>query len=93
MLLSIYLVSFLPLLTVATLTPKSPRGAKEAKTKPDKFKSGPQSYSVFDRNLIVEKPTAKDILTNCRAYSSNTNMYNFDGLSLGYVTPVSDISI
>lgn len=71
-----------------TLTPKSPK-TKKNELKSDKVKSGPQSYSVFDRNLVVENPSYKDILINYQAYSKNVDNYNINGLVLGYITPVS----
>lgn len=74
---------------VATLTPKSPRGNKENKNKVDKVRLGPQNYTVFDKNFVTEAPTAKDILTNYQAFFRETDEYRFDGLVLGYVTPVS----
>lgn len=80
------LLSVLPSLCTATLTPKSKK--KEVHIKADKIKTGPQNYTVFDRNLIIENPTAKDIITNHQAYYADTEKRNFDGLVLGYVTPV-----
>lgn len=76
----------LPLLCQATLTPKSKR--KQVEVKEEKTKIGPQNYTVFDRNLIVENPPAKDILLNHQAYFENTKKRKFKGLVLGYVTPV-----
>lgn len=45
--------------------------------------------SVFDRNLVSENPSAKDILNNHQAYSSDTSKRSAEGMVLGYVTPVS----
>lgn len=73
----------------ATLTPKSPRGNKENKSKVDKVRLGPQNYTVFDKNFVTEAATAKDILANCQAFFRETDEYRFDGIVLGYVTPVS----
>lgn len=81
------LLCILPLFCIATLTPKSKN--REVKIKPEKVKSGPQNYSVFDRNLIVENPTAKEVVLNHQAYYADTKKRNFDGFVLGYVTPVS----
>lgn len=80
------LISVLPLFSIATLTPKSRR--KEVHVKTEKIKSGPQNYTVFDRNLIIENPAAKDIILNNQAYYADTGKRNFHGLVLGYVTPV-----
>lgn len=77
------LISILPLLCTATLTPKSKRTVKV-----EKIKSGPQNYTVFDRNLVSEDVTAKDVLLNHQAYFANTEKHNFNGLVLAYVTPV-----
>lgn len=71
---------------LATLTPKSKR--KEVNIKAETIKKGPQNYSVFDRNLIIENPTAKEIIVNNQAYYADTEKHNFNGLVLGYVTPV-----
>lgn len=73
----------------ATLTPKSPKTSKEPKSKLENVRLGPQSYTVFNRNLVTETPLAKDILTNNGAYFKETDQRNFDDLVLGYVTPVS----
>lgn len=50
---------------------------------------GPVAESVFDRNLVSENPSAKDILNNHQAYSSDTSKRSAEGMVLGYVTPVS----
>ncbi|XP_017782711.1 PREDICTED: chitinase domain-containing protein 1 [Nicrophorus vespilloides] len=67
-----------------TLTPKSPKN-KEKEEK-HKVRVGPQNYSVFDRNLIVENPTSNEIVANNQAYNKNVEK-RFKGLVLGYVTP------
>lgn len=74
----------------ATLTPKSPKGNKEPKS--DKFRLGPVNYTVFDHDLVTSAPSAKDILINNGAYFKETNQHSFDGIVLGYVTPVSCIT-
>ncbi|GLV39421.1 uncharacterized protein CBL_13300 [Carabus blaptoides fortunei] len=48
---------------------------------------GAVDNSVHDRNLIIENPSAKDILNNYQSYYTNTTKYNVDGIVLGYVTP------
>lgn len=51
--------------------------------------SGPVDQSVFDRNLVVTNPKAKDIIREHKAYNSNgTKTRNFNGTVLAYVTPV-----
>lgn len=51
-----------------TLTPNTPKRPKEKKIKPEKVRLGPQNYSVQDEGLVSEKVTAKDILTNYKAF-------------------------
>lgn len=70
----------------STLTPKSPKGGTDSKLKVEK---GPQNYSVFEKKLVTETPSSKDILIYNNGYSKNTKDYKFQGLVLGYVTPVS----
>lgn len=70
----------------STLTPKSPKGGTDSKLKTEK---GPQNYSVFEKKLVSETPSSRDILTYSNGYSKNTKDYRFQGLVLGYVTPVS----
>lgn len=70
----------------ATLTPSDVKG-KGKKVKELKVKQGPQPTSVFDRGLIQEEPSAKDILVESGAYYEETALKNFKGTVLGYVTP------
>lgn len=72
-----------------TLTPSDVKG-KGKKVKELKVKQGPQPSSVFDRGLIQEEPSAKDILVESGAYYEETALKNFKGTVLGYVTPVSE---
>lgn len=67
----------------------SPTKTKDKKIRD--VKRGPLDISVFDRNLISDKPNSKDILRENQAYFENTNVKNFNGSILGYVTPVSNI--
>lgn len=85
----VYIIYLSMCLVSATLTPKSPKGAKDSKAKTEKVRLGPQNYTVFDRNLVTEHPVAKNIISNCQAYFAKTSDYKLDGLVLGYVTPVS----
>ena len=50
-------------------------------------KSGPTDSSVFDKSLVSENLEAKDILENYNSYLKDTQLRNFDGDVLGYVTP------
>ncbi|EFA08676.1 chitinase domain-containing protein 1 [Tribolium castaneum] len=69
-----------------TLTPKSRKDKRD-----DKFfvhiKTGPQNITVFDRNLVTEAATPREVLQNYLAYFREIDNYQFDGLVLGYVTP------
>lgn len=60
-----------------------------SKNKKSSVRLGAVDNSVHDRNLIIENPSAKDILNNYKSYYTNTTKYNVDGIVLGYVTPVS----
>ncbi|XP_065088299.1 chitinase domain-containing protein 1-like [Ochlerotatus camptorhynchus] len=51
------------------------------------WKLGPQGTSVFDRGLIQEETSVKDILVESGAYYEETALKNFKGNVLGYVTP------
>lgn len=73
-----------------TLSPsnKSKKGSKTGKDKELKAKVGPQQYSVFDRNLIEDEPSARDILVESGSYYKDTENRLFNGTVLGYVTSV-----
>lgn len=71
----------------STLSPSN----KKSKTKELKVKSGPQDESVFDKDLIDEEPSSKDILIECNGYYKETNLRLFNSTILGYVTPVNQI--
>lgn len=73
----------------ATLSPKSPKGNK---VKTDKTKIGPQNYTVFSKNLVVEEPNAKDIINHHQGFFREVDEFSYPGLVLGYVTPVSQIN-
>lgn len=49
--------------------------------------SGPVSRSVFERDLLGERPTIKEILVEGGTYYENTTVRMFDGPTLGFVTP------
>lgn len=78
-----------------TLTPKNRGGKKkpDEKTKKKLAKpiKGPQKSTVFDKGLVVEDPSAKEILANYQAFFTETDDYNFKDMVLGYVTPVSTL--
>lgn len=93
MLLSSVSVLFLQLLYLgdATLTPKSPKSKKH--TSPGEVRLGPQNYTVFDLDLVVDPPEARDILENYAAFYKETDRYTTDGIVLGYVTPVYNLLV
>lgn len=71
----------------ATLTPKSRKNQKLLKS----YRSGPQNRTVYDRNLVTENTSPKEILNNNKAYFREVDNYNFEGQVLGYITPVMKI--
>lgn len=71
-----------------TLTPKSPKSNSKEKIKLEKTKTGPQNYSVLTKKFVSESPNSKDIIANHGAFFKEVDEYSFDGLVLGYVTPV-----
>lgn len=72
----------------ATLTPKSPKGNTKDKSKTEKIKTGPQSYTVFIKKFVTDTPNSKDIIINHGAFFKEVDEFSFPGLVLGYVTPV-----
>ncbi|XP_058450849.1 chitinase domain-containing protein 1 [Malaya genurostris] len=85
-LLSIVLALPLIELICCTLSPSDVKN-KNKKPKELKVKQGPQPSSVFERGLVQEEPSAKDILVENGAYYEETSLKNFKGTVLGYVTP------
>lgn len=81
-----FIFMFVKPLSKATLSPKSPRGNK---AKIEKAKIGPQNYTVFSKNLVVEEPHSKDIISHCQGFFKEVDEFSYPGLVLGYVTPVS----
>ncbi|CAH1967928.1 unnamed protein product [Acanthoscelides obtectus] len=87
---TVYVVCFLLCycniyLAKATLSPKNRVSKSEKKS--EKIKEGPQNYSVFDKGFVTEIESAKDIISNHKAFFKEVDDYKFDGLVLGYVTP------
>ncbi|KAK9720641.1 Glycosyl hydrolases family 18 [Popillia japonica] len=68
----------------STLTPKSPKSKKTEKVEDTPV--GPQDETVFDKKLVIDPPSAKDILNNYNSYSVDRTTYRTQK-SLGYVTP------
>ncbi|KAK6626443.1 hypothetical protein RUM44_008916 [Polyplax serrata] len=48
---------------------------------------GPQSDCVISRNLVTSEPKSKDIIVEHGTYHEKTDIRNFKGRILGYVTP------
>ncbi|XP_046993629.1 chitinase domain-containing protein 1 [Schistocerca americana] len=72
-------------LTVADCTLS--RSNQKVKSNQLKAAKGPVSTSVFERDLVVEDPKPKSVLSQYQAYYENTEKVNFKGRVLGYVTP------
>lgn len=68
----------------ATLTPKQ----RKSDNKFGNIKRGPQNITVFDRHLVSDSTSIREILQNYQGYFREIDHYQFDGLVLGYVTPV-----
>lgn len=88
------ITSVLIALVDSTLYPTDAKKKQKTKKKEKKdhlkLKSGPEDYSVFDKNLIQEEPNPDDILIHNAAYFKDTTYRRFtEGKTLGYVTPVS----
>ncbi|KAJ9589908.1 hypothetical protein L9F63_016969 [Diploptera punctata] len=69
----------------STLSHGDPK--KEKSKKEIKVKKGPVKNNVVDRGLVIEDPMPESILSEYQAYDVNTNLKQFDGEVLGYVTP------
>lgn len=72
-----------------TLSPSSKQKNKAKGVKEFKINEGPVAESVFDRGLISEEPSSKNIIVEGRTYYGDTSLRNFNGTVLGYVTPVN----
>lgn len=86
--LVIFIFVMMILQSETTLTPKSPRGNNKDKSKAEKIKTGPQNYTVFTKKFVTETPNSKDIIANHGAFFREVDEFSFQGLVLGYVTPV-----
>lgn len=83
----------------STLTPSNKKRASgsnnsnnkktKASAKEPKLNGGPQEQNVFERDLVQEEPSSRDIYTEHATYSKHTDVQQFSGTVLGYVTPVS----
>lgn len=71
----------------ATIMPPLPGQRKPIVEKPLKVNYGPVDQNVFERKLLSERPTVKEIITEGKAYFYNTSVRMFDGPTLGFVTP------
>lgn len=73
----------------ATIAPPG----KNKKTKTVKelvVNKGPVDRNVFDRNLVQDEPSSEQILRECGTYYKNTSARQFNGPTLGFVTPVNE---
>ncbi|KAG8236005.1 hypothetical protein J437_LFUL016370 [Ladona fulva] len=48
---------------------------------------GPMSSTVWERGLVVRRPTMQQVIGENEAYFRNTHNTSFDGVVLGFVTP------
>lgn len=65
-----------------------PQGKNKVKVeKKLKLNVGPVGKTVFERDLLGDRPTVKEILVEGGAYYENTTARMFDGPTLGFVTP------
>lgn len=87
----ILLLSFILLATATIAPPDKKKRAKHIKEL--KVNKGPVEKNVFDRNLIEDEPNSESILKECGTYYKNTSARQFDGPTLGFVTPVSFLYI
>lgn len=75
----------------ATINPSKNKKTKQ-KSQPAsvevKIKTGPQENSVYDRNLVENEPLASEIIAEAGTYYKYTDLKNFNGTVLGFVTPV-----
>lgn len=74
--------------TEATLAPPD-KGKKSKPVKEFKVNKGPVDRNVHDRNLVIDEPTSESIIKESATYYKNTSARQFDGPTLGFVTPVS----
>lgn len=76
----------------STLSPKSKGDKSRNVVKPEKvelvLKTGALEENIFERGLIDDEPSAKDIIVENGAYYKDTAINYFNGSVLGYVTPV-----
>ena len=53
------------------------------------LQENPQEETVFDRQLVKVQTSAKEILSDHKAYSTKTDNRQIKKAVLGYITPVS----
>lgn len=85
---SVSLIFALVLISSATIAPPD-KNKKGRQTKEFKVNKGPVDKNVFDRNLVQDEPTSELILRESATFYKNTSARLFDGLTLGFVTPVT----
>lgn len=74
----------------STINPSKNKKGNKRNQEPHsvKINKGPQEKSVYERNLVESEPLASDIIAEAHTYYKYTNLKNFNGSVLGYVTPV-----
>lgn len=87
----IFLLIFLTLLkhSDSTLSQSDKKVKKDKKSgTSETLKSGPIDSTVYAKSLVTSKISGKsDILQHYANYHQDTQLNNFDGQVLGYVTP------
>lgn len=83
------IIWLLLLVFVANATIMPPKKGKKKANIEKKWtiNAGPVNQNVFDRGLLSEKPTVKEIIAEGNTYYRNTSARLFDGPTLGFVTP------
>src|SRR5690349_9769991 len=85
-----YLVIIILICSVSsTINPsKNKKGKQKTAAADVKFNKGPQLFSVYERNLVDQEPLASEIVAEAHTYYKERSIKNFNGTTLGYVTPV-----
>ncbi|XP_046645969.1 chitinase domain-containing protein 1-like isoform X1 [Daphnia pulicaria] len=70
-----------------TLSKNDPKKPKSKLAVIIKVREDPQEETVFERELAKVQTSAKEILSDYKAYSTKTNIRRVDKTVLGYITP------
>lgn len=86
---AIFLLILLTLISITTATINPSKNKKVKKAPEVKQNTGPYATNVFERDLVDPEPLASSIVSEANTYFIDTSLRNFNGMVLGYVTPVS----